>query len=464
MAEPLFPYQEEGAQWLAKRKLALLADEMGIGKTAQAIRAADLCQARKLLVIAPAVARVNWSREFARFSTMPREIFVQLDGKTLDVSESVITSYELATRNHGLLCDSSWDGIILDEQHFLKSVTTQRSAAIFGRTGIVRSAKRVWCLTGTPMPNNPSELWIILYSFGATKLSYDKFVERFCNYINGPRGKVITGQNHAHTPELREMLRSIMFRRTKEQVLPQLPNVITNPFIVEPGEFDFEEAFVQYVFPEDRRAEFNAQIEREKAFLLQVLGTSEMTVLETVKAMEATAKSVATVRRLCGLQKIEPTAEKVAWDLTEGRQKKIVVFAIHQSVIEGIRRKLTKFRPVTLYGNTPTKKRQENIDRFKNDPKCQVFIGNIHAAGTAIDLTAAHRIYFAETDWTPGNNAQAIARCHRYPQKKTVVVYYVMLNNSIDEKITSIVRRKTSDILRTVNDPDEPYKVDGVIS
>ena len=159
------------------------------------------------------------------------------------------------------------------------------------------------------------------------------------------------------------------------------------------------------------------------------------------------ATCVPTLRRYVGMQKIKHVAELVKRDLHDGAYKKIVIFAVHQAVIEGLRKELSSFGAVTLYGKTPLEKRQEHIDNFQKNPKTKIFIANIQAAGTAITLTAAHHVYFIEQDYSPANNAQAACRVHRHGQTEPVTVTFVALANSVDEKISQILRRKTKDII-----------------
>ena len=103
---------------------------------------------------------------------------------------------------------------------------------------------------------------------------------------------------------------------------------------------------------------------------------------------------------------------------------------------------------VTLYGGTNADTRQKNIDKFQNNPKCRVFIGNIQAAGTGITLTAAHEVAFIEADWVPANNAQAAMRCHRIGQTKPVRVRFFSCAGSVDEDVMNTLRRKAYELSR----------------
>jgi SWI/SNF-related matrix-associated actin-dependent regulator 1 of chromatin subfamily A len=158
------------------------------------------------------------------------------------------------------------------------------------------------------------------------------------------------------------------------------------------------------------------------------------------------ADSISTLRRYMGLQKVEPIVEMVKAAFKAKAYEKLVIFAIHRDVIENLRVGLRELKPVVLYGGTDPEKRQRNIDRFQNNPACKVFIGNIQAAGTAITLTAAHNVWFVEQDWVPGNNAQAVMRCHRIGQENPVTVRFISLDQSLDHAVMLILKRKVRDL------------------
>lgn len=470
--ETLFDYQVEGALWLANRRQALLADDMGVGKSAQAIRAADFLHLSRVLVVCPAVVRVNWHREFQKFSWYRRNFSVVLDGKTRPSAlQSAIISYDLAVTYHrkGWL-KGPWGALILDEGHFVKSIGAQRTAVIMGTKGLIREAERIWVLTGTPMPNNPSELWPLLYTFGQTKLTYQKFIEKFCHFVTGFPDQ-ITGTKLDEIPELRKLITPIWLRRRKEDVLKTLPPITFNDVIVQPGKITKEDlatdvGFIQYLLPDDRREELMARIQKEERTFVNTIETVGFHAASdnSFKIMEAMASSVSTLRRYVGLQKVEPVAQMVTHELKSNAYDKVVIFAVHHCVIEGLRERLKEFGAVTLYGKTPENKRQRNIDRFQHRMNYRVFIANIRAAGTGVTLTAAHHVIFAEQEWVPGNNLQAVMRCHRLGQEKHVSCRFVGLADSIDEKVANVLKRKTKEILAVMdgNSYVNPYKtVDG---
>jgi SWI/SNF-related matrix-associated actin-dependent regulator of chromatin subfamily A-like protein 1 len=223
--------------------------------------------------------------------------------------------------------------------------------------------------------------------------------------------------------------------------------------VVEPGEVDLpiQSSFAQYFYPHDKTAELFEKLRKETE-ILDTINERLRFTKDGMKALEALASSVSTLRRYVGLQKVEPVAELVASELKSKAYEKVVIFAIHRDVIEGLRIKLSKFKPVTLYGGTVPESRQRNIDKFMNNPKTQVFIGNIIACGTAITLTSAHQVIFLEQDWVPGNNAQAAMRCHRIGQQHPVAVRFIGLADSLDEKISRVLKRKTEDLTEIFDD------------
>jgi SWI/SNF-related matrix-associated actin-dependent regulator of chromatin subfamily A-like protein 1 len=428
---PLFPYQTVGASFLATKDQALLADEPGLGKSAQAIAAADAVNAKNILVIAPANLRINWCREFDRFSPLDRPCAAIMSAKDrIPTSGVVVCSYDLlcADKVREALKQIEWDVLVLDEAHFLKERSARRTKAIYGfgkrSPGIAVHAKRIWRLTGTPAPNDASELYTHLKSAGIIDEPYWDFTFRFCAGFNSDYGFRITG--HKNTEELKKLLAQFMLRRKKEEVLKDLPPIVFQEVTVEKS-------------PVELRMALEAAHKNS---------TNNKPATNAANVLESMAPSLVTLRRYLGMQKLPAICDILAAELESEMLDKVVIFAVHQSVIEGMREKLRKFGAVTLYGNTPPLKRQENVDKFQSDPKTRVFIGNIQAAGVGITLTSACNVAFAEADWVPANNAQAAMRCHRIGQKNTVRVRFFTCADTVDEQIQKTLLRKTRELAK----------------
>jgi SNF2 family DNA or RNA helicase len=226
-----FPYQIEGAKFLATAKRALLADDLGLGKSAQAILACDEVGAQHVLVICPASVRENWKREFAKFSAAG--------------IKPVVQSYNNANAiNTDPPPGDMWDALILDESHYLKSKDAKRTKAIFGPKcdgvgGLVERAKHVFLLTGTPAPNHAAELWPMLRavmpesipSATGRPMPYWSFVSRYCRTRDNGFGiKPVGTKNHE---KLREAMSPFVLRRKKKEVLKDLPPIRFDTLAVE---------------------------------------------------------------------------------------------------------------------------------------------------------------------------------------------------------------------------------------
>ena len=442
----LLPYQETGAAWLAPRPQALLADDMGLGKSAQAIRAADMVGARSILVLCPASVRVNWQREFEKFSPMDRPCRVVFSGSdTIDPQGVTICSYDLAVAGADRLRKMQWDLIVADEAHYLKERTAKRTRLVYGhgstRPGIDKRADLVWRLTGTPAPNDFSELFTHMKSMGAATEPYWDFVFRYCTGMDQGFGFKITGSKNED--ELKQRLAPFMLRRKKEDVLPDLPELFYQTVNVDRSkvvlDYDFYE---QYCDLKGGQKELLRKIEEDDKLMRAAIAAAKDGEAR-IQLLESLAPSMVTLRRYIGMAKLPACLDIIEEELQSKRSyKKIVLFAVHRSVIEATRQRLQKYGVITLYGGTPPEKRMNHIDRFTNDPRFRVFVGNVIAAGTGVNLTVANEAAFLEQDWTPANNAQAAMRVHRIGQTKKVRVRIFALDGSVDERVQDVLFRK----------------------
>jgi SNF2 family DNA or RNA helicase len=406
----LKPWQVSGAAWLASKRFALLADEMRVGKTRTAIEAARLVGAKRILVLCPAIARANWAAEFGGsvrvIETHAERIWPPV------ASETVVASYDLIPG-----CDTGdWDVLILDESHYLRTPATIRAKAVLGRAGIVRRARRVWALSGTPMVNHAAELWTLLRTFGAYREDYETFVREFCTGFMGPYGFRITGtKNHVR---LCDLLEPVMLRRTLQGVAPELDPIEYSTYAL-PGHFRP---------PADAELAVTLALHQE----------------DPVAALATAGPSAATLRRLAGEAKAPLAVELLRGEL-EADEHKVVVFAVHRGVIAELAEGLSAVRPVVVNGEVSGAARDKAVHRFRTDPKCRVFIGNIQAAGTAIDLSVADEVVFVESSWVPGDNKQAAMRLQNMNRTTPVTARFLSLAGTIDARIQSVIVRKTQD-------------------
>jgi SWI/SNF-related matrix-associated actin-dependent regulator of chromatin subfamily A-like protein 1 len=452
--EDLFPYQRDGVAFLAVRRVAFLFDSMGLGKTAQAIRAADAISAQRLLIICPAIARTNWVRELRKFGVLPRKVQVIISAtQTIKPdADVVIVSYDLAAKPaiRRKLLARRFDVLIADEAQALKSRTARRTRAVYGprcdgEGGLVARAERVWLLTGTPMPNHAGEIWSHLNALlpeaitvGGRQLTHPEFLDRYCVIQHTQYGPRVVGNRNS--TELRRALQPHTLQRRAEDVLPDLPAVRWTTVVVDPGE----------ALAELQAAEAGAQLIPLRTVLEAATARAELATGATAdrdglieRTLRTESIALARLRRLTGIAKAKATADLLRHELASGALDKVVVFAHHREVLRIVAAGLGRFGVVAIDGDTSPRRRQQAIDRFQSEPATRVFLGQITAASTAITLTAASHVVFAEASWVPADNLQAAKRCHRIGQVRPVLVRFISLAGSLDEAITAVLRRKT---------------------
>ena len=275
----------------------------------------------------------------------------------------------------------------------------------------------------------------MLYTFGATKKTYDNYIEAYCQtrptFYAGERQHKVIGTKKSAIAEVKTLLSGVMIRRLKRDVLKDLPPIGFETVVVEAAPLlDTIKLDLERVQKEKENLECSLEAcESDIDFVLEKLGDS-----------------VSTLRRYVGLQKVKAVSDLVSMELESGAYDKIVIFAIHTDVIQQLKERLSAFGPVVVNGKVSAANRQKAIDDFQTKKSCKVFIGNILAAGTAITLTASHQVLFVEQSWVPGENSQAADRCHRRGQDMPVTARFAAVANSIDEKVASVLTRKANEL------------------
>lgn len=424
-AKTPFPFQIDGARFLASRERALLADEMGVGKTCQAIVACGIHQFDRVLVVCPASLVNNWRREFRDFlDVLPRQL--------------EIVSYDRARtdKTFDQLMSQSWDLLIVDEAHYCKTWDSKRTVAVLS---LAHKAANVWFLTGTPMPNNPSELYPIIRSLSPQSIRNPKtqkpmgrwdFIYRYCHVVDNGFGQQIKGGKNLD--ELARVMQQFMLRRTKEEVLDLPPLFVNN-------------LYIDAKIPREL-------LEAEEEFSPAVLAALERYMAGDDAALSRIKEHVARLRRIIGTVKA-PAVAKVIADRLEGNEgQPVICFAWHTDVVDLIRDGLTKAgaKVATIVGGNSQTSRQAAVDNFQAG-KLDCVIGNIQAAGVGLTLTASRYEIFAESSWVPADNAQAMMRAHRIGQKHAVNVDFATLAGSIDEQIEAANARKARDFKHVFN-------------
>ena len=435
MTEQLEPYQIEGAAFLAARHRASIFDEPGLGKTAQAIRARELVSLGRVagfrtIVICPAGVRQVWPFQFKLWGRdNPRVVraesvfdLVAWQRGSIDV---LVISYEQSVNWQADIADDFFDLLIVDEAHYAKNPETKRTKALLA---IAAMAEFVWCLTGTPIKNDPADLWVPLHLAGATPFGFAAFQKRYFKQRVGTFS--VSNQVRKEVlPELQKIMSGMSLMRTFDDVGSQLPPIRLD---VLPVDGDREE-IVSYLrnYPGlDQRIIQSIETEQRLSF-------DDSTHIATLRALIAEAKAPGYARL-------------VTEELKSGTIDKLVIMGHHRRALEIVTGHLNanSIRAEMIVGGTSERQRELTVRSFQDDPKgVRVIVGNITAAGTGLTMTAACRLDMLESSWTPADNVQAVRRIRRKGQTRPTFARFVMLQNSFDQTVAGIVTRKANTIV-----------------
>jgi SNF2 family DNA or RNA helicase len=438
MALPLFPYQRAAAEVLSTKSRFGLFDGMGLGKTAEIVGALDMSGGRYGIVVCPASARDAgiWSEHFASFSDRASRVCEASNVHDLVAwmrgrFDVLVVSYEQAVQWKRRVDDEALvlDFLVLDEGDYLKNTGSKRTEAILGpqcdgHGGLAQWAKQVFKVTGTPMSNDPIDIYPFLRMVDALRLSKEQFKRRYFSSFESTYGSRNTPRPETLN-ELQTLIYANSIFRTEKDVGIQLPPITLSSIEMQ-GDTDDVAALLKN-HPGLEGAIINA-IERGGLSFLD-------------------SQHIATLRRLVGEAKSIPYAHMLA-DEMAGNWEKQIVFCAHTQALLNVRDALARsgIKCALVHGASGKAERRDAVRAFQTDPSCRVFLGNIRAAGTALTLTAGCRVDMLESMWAPGPNAQAIKRAHRHTQTRPVRARFITLADSIDVAVNRIVIGKTKAI------------------
>lgn len=428
LGERPYPFQIAGVQRALLRNKILIADQMGLGKSLQALAVANMVRPQRMIIGCPAFIALDWAAMCERWLVDAQAISV-LDGARRSIPDRgvVIVPY---SRGHNfarqILAGPAIDLCVMDEIHFCKDDYAKRTVPWLGKDGIARHARRVIGLTGTPMPNNSSEIYGPLSVLAAEMMrgiSRDRFQERYCSVfklkkkIETPRGTRemefprITSRNETIlNAELRAS--GVMVRRLKNDVLKQLPP---------------KNIYFVHMTPS---AEI-ADLVREESTLYEQLTTKIMTAQE----LFALRGHTETIRTRLGLLKAPKIAEYVKY-LFDSGEDRIVLFMLHTEAIDAIAKIFAGHLTVhILDGRVAPHKRKPMVDDFQTPGGRKLAIGQVTAAGIGLTMTAARYAVSGELAWTPGTNEQAWDRIHRITQTRQCEIPVLTFPHAVEERV-----------------------------
>ncbi|CAB4156409.1 HepA Superfamily II DNA/RNA helicases, SNF2 family [uncultured Caudovirales phage] len=434
----LLPYQRAGVAYASNARRTFIADEMGLGKTLQAIATLEyVWDSYPVVVVCPPTLVLNWKAEYARWlpdkrvSIVPnRKDFPEKNSyDVVVVGYSNISHWEKELKGH--------QSYVFDESHYCKTPTAARTKSA---VKIARTAPKegiVLCLTGTPVTNRPAEYASQLEILGKLKDfgGLWGFYRRYCGAFQDSFGQWnISG--HSHLDELNDRLRGNCYiRRTKDQVLKELPPVIHNPIIVEGTSAGMKE----YHKAERDIIKYLQDRAREIALELGQSPHSAAVIAKIKAESNEHLVRLSVLRRLSARAKMPAIEEWVQAHIDEG--KKVVIAGHHREVVDELAR---RFGGLKIQGGMSVQEVEEHKHKFQNlsAEEAPVIVLSIQAAKTGHTLTASQDVLFVELPWTPADVDQTYSRCHRLGQQGSVTATYMLASKTIDEEIYSLIERK----------------------
>lgn len=442
-----YPYQRDGILFGLEKKRLLIGDEPGLGKTLQSIGITDCADAYPCLVICPASLKINWQREFEKFT----------DKKALVLDNSTRTTwpyllqmgmYQVAIVNYESLRKYFvWDikiegtfrlkdvvfcpdirrfrSVIIDESHRVKDPSTQQS--IFTK-GISSGKQYIILLSGTPVVNRPHDL--------VAQLS---IMERLGEF--GGRSKFLTdyGDKDSDLAELSRLLyERCMIRREKKTVLTELP----------------DKTRVDLYVDISNREEYDVAENDLRRYLEEYTACTDIEIRRKMR-MKALVKFM-TLRSLSAQGKVRQTVDFINTHLAN--DKPLVVFCSLHAIVDALKKQFPK--AVTITGRESLVEKQAAVDSFQAGHS-RLAICSIKAAGVGLTLTASSSVAFVEFPWTYADCCQCEDRCHRIGQKENVTCYYLLGQHTIDHKLYQIIQDKKS-IANQIMGADDDIPTDSI--
>lgn len=447
----LMPHQ---AQLLAKAKEGhrtfLLADEPGLGKTAQALLAAQAAAAYPLLVVVPNVVKTSWAREAAMWTPRHAATVIHGDGEAVDAfCDIVVVNYDILDRHVGWLGRFGFRGMIIDEAHFIKNKSSQRSQNVLDLSRRIRERTPqplLMALTGTPLINDIED-FLAIWEF----LGWITGTEVGPTLMHALETNAATPLDPGFYPAAREsMIEMGIVRRRKIEVAKDIParRIADVPVelegLVGSSVRGAERRLVQRLMKRYRstvaaRKDYDGTAAVDASIVRQVCARELRDSND-----DSTGENVFSMMRRIGQAKAELAADYTA-QLSRNAGK-VVFFAKHIDVMDTAERLFTKRGILysSIRGSQTTRTRQANIDAFVNDEDTRVIVCSLTAAGVGINLQVSSNVVLAELSWTAAEQTQAIDRVHRIGQDQPVTAWRVIATHTVDTRIAELINAKES--------------------
>lgn len=385
-------YQTFGTKYIVHQKRTLLGDEMGLGKTVQAIAAMAALKAEGVthfMVVCPASVLINWCREIEKHSTLSVTKVHGSDDEALlhwrKNGDVAVTTYESVSRFN--MPEKFKIGMLIaDEAHYVKNPDTQRTKAL---SALLKQTENVLFMSGTPLENRVDEMCFL------------------CSLLQPSVAQELERVKYISTAEqFRQELAPVYLRRTREDVLTELPDLI-------------------------EKEQWCVMSDKEKlAYRESVLSGNFMAIRQVSWQMQNTTESCKAQRllELCNMARDE--------------NRKVIVFSFFRETLTKVENLLSDRCMEVITGAVSPQRRQEIVDEFANAPSGAVLISQVQAGGTGLNIQSASVIVFCEPQIKPSIENQAISRAYRMGQVRDVMVHRLLCDETIDERMLEILRNK----------------------
>jgi SNF2 family DNA or RNA helicase len=433
-------YQQFGINWfyfLRKYRFAgILADDMGLGKTAQALILLDRekVAGKPSIVVCPKTLIYNWQDEVYKFTPGMKSIII--DGtirerdkmiKNLDKYDLVITSYATIRNDLAKYREKGvkFNYCVLDEAQFIKNHQTKNAQMVKMIDADYRLA-----LTGTPLENSVAEIWSIFdFLMPGFLGTHKSFVERY-------QTPIMKNNSKDAMSSLRKKIEFFMLRRTKKEVLKELPDKI--------------EQISRCQLEEDQSILYQEVLANVKSKIFKAVGEqgfarSHIHILAGLMKLRQVCNHPVLVLKDKNYKKYDSAKLTMFLQLVDeivSAKRKVLVFSQFTSMLDILAKELVDKKIDYCYLSGKTKNRQAEVKKFKEDEKIKVFLISLKAGGTGLNLTTADNVIIFDPWWNPSVENQAIDRTHRIGQKKSVNVYRLITTGTIEEKIVELQQRK----------------------
>jgi hypothetical protein len=446
----LMPHQAQVVEAAARgHRTFLLADEPGLGKTAQALLAAQAANAYPLLAVVPNVVKTNWAHEVSMWTPMRRATVVHGDGEDVDAfADVVIVNYEILDRHVGWLGDHGFRAMVVDEAHFIKNKSSQRSQNVLQLADRIRARTArplMMALTGTPLINDIEDFRAIWQFLG-----WIDEKQPLGSLLMALEETGLTPADHGFYAAARSaVIDQGIVRRRKVDVAKDIParRVADLPVELDGAlgrSIRAAEAALAERLVRRYRAALEARPDGADVVGLDLQLARRVAAAELKDSQERSGgDNVFTMVRRIGQAKA-PLAADYAAQLARNVGK-VVFFAKHVDVMDAAEQQFADagLRYVSIRGDQTRTARQKAIDAFTKDPTVEIAVCSLLAAGVGINLQVASNLVLAELSWTDAEQTQAIDRVHRIGQSEPVTAWRIIAAQTIDAKIAELIDAKS---------------------